>query len=144
METAAPVSNLATIRILLVDDQSVVRSCIRRIVETDTDMVVIAEAEGGHLALSLAIQLQPDVILMDITMPGLNGIDATRAILDGGSSAKIVALSLHSDTQMVREVFRAGAHAYVMKNRAARELHFAVRAAMAGETFVSSDDNFAA
>jgi DNA-binding NarL/FixJ family response regulator len=142
MNTGTSTDRLTVTRILLVDDQSVVRSCIRRIVETQADMVVVAEAEGGHIAMKLAIELQPDVILMDITMPGLNGIEATRAILDEGSTAKIVVLSLHSDVQMVREVLRAGAHAYVVKNRVARELHSAVRAVLAGETFVSSDEAF--
>jgi len=144
MNTGTSTDRLTVTRILLVDDQSVVRSCIRRIVETQADMVVVAEAEGGRIAMKLAIELQPDVILMDITMPGLNGIEATRAILDEGSTAKIVVLSLHSDVQMVREVLQAGAHAYVVKNRAARELHSAVRAVLAGETFVSSDEAFTA
>jgi DNA-binding NarL/FixJ family response regulator len=116
-----------TIRVLLADDHKIVRDGLRVLIERCHDMQVIAETEDGRKALQLARKHKPDVVIMDISMPGLNGIDATRHILEEVPGAKVIALSMHSDKQFVDGMLRAGAVGYLLKDCAADELIQCIR-----------------
>jgi DNA-binding NarL/FixJ family response regulator len=126
-----------SIRILLADDHRIMREGLRSVLEKEPDMEVIAEAKDGRMTVKLAEKLSPDVILMDITMPGLNGMDATREILSMVSDVKVVALSMHSDEQFVAGMLNAGASGYLLKDCAFEELCRAIRAVVANETYLS-------
>ena len=126
-----------SIRILLADDHRIMREGLRSVLEKEPDMEVIAEAKDGRMTVKLAEKLSPDVILMDITMPGLNGMDATREILSMVSDVKVVALSMHSDEQFVAGMLNAGASGYLLKDCALEELCRAIRAVVANETYLS-------
>src|SRR3954467_2923099 len=109
-------------RILLVDDHELVRRGIRTLLDNQPDFEVCAEAADGRLAVQLAETLHPDVVVMDLAMPGLNGIEATRQIRRGGQNPKILALSLHESEHFAAEVLQAGAQGYVFKSDAAQEV----------------------
>jgi DNA-binding NarL/FixJ family response regulator len=126
-----------SIRILLADDHRIMREGLRSVLEKEPDMEVIAEAKDGRMTVKLAEKLSPDVILMDITMPDLNGMDATREILSMVSDVKVVALSMHSDEQFVAGMLNAGASGYLLKDCAFEELCRAIRAVVANETYLS-------
>lgn len=126
-----------SIRILLADDHRIMREGLRSVLEKEPDMEVIAEAKDGRMTVKLAEKLSPDVIVMDITMPGLNGMDATREILSMVSDVKVVALSMHSDEQFVAGMLNAGASGYLLKDCAFEELCRAIRAVVANETYLS-------
>jgi DNA-binding NarL/FixJ family response regulator len=115
-------------RILLVDDHELVRRGIRSLLEAEEDFEVCAEASNGRVAVDLALQLTPDVVVMDIGLPGLNGIEATRRIRKAARRTEILALSLHESEHFAREVLSAGARGYVFKSDAAHEVVDAVRA----------------
>ena len=102
-------------------------------------MEVVAEAEDGRMAVELAQELSPDVALVDISMPELNGIEATDQILSANPDAKIIALSMHSDKHFLMGMLRAGASGYVLKNCAATELCSAIRTVVSGETYLSPE-----
>jgi DNA-binding NarL/FixJ family response regulator len=114
-------------RILLVDDHELVRRGIRSLLEAEEDFEVCAEASNGRVAVDLAQQLKPDVVVMDIALPGLNGIEATRRIRKSGNRPEVLALSLHESEHFAREVLAAGARGYVFKSDAAQEVVEAVR-----------------
>jgi DNA-binding NarL/FixJ family response regulator len=124
-------------RILLADDHSVVRHGFRRILEAQEDMEVIGEVANGREAVDQAAILQPDVIIMDVTMPELNGIEATRRIAESVPRARVLALSMHRDSVYVREILRAGARGYLLKDSGEADLIFAVRAVARGEGYLS-------
>jgi two-component system response regulator NreC len=124
------------IRLLLVDDHEIVRAGIRALLESREDMEVVGEAASGHEALDLAVQLRPDVVLMDISMPGMSGDDATRQILQSVSETNVVALSVHEEEAYFYQMFQAGACGYVPKRAAPRLLLSAIRAAADGEVFL--------
>ena len=127
-----------SIRILLADDHRIVRDGLRTLLEKQPDMEVVAEAEDGRTTVNLARKLQPDVIIMDITMPDLNGIDATRKIMTELPSAKVIALSMHSDRRFVSGSLEAGASGYLMKDCAFEELVSAIRSVMSSNrTYLS-------
>jgi len=126
-----------SIRILLADDHRIMREGLRSVLEKEPDMEVVAEAKDGRMTVKLAEKLSPDVILMDITMPDLNGMDATREILSMVSDVKVVALSMHSDEQFVAGMLNAGASGYLLKDCAFEELCRAIRAVVANETYLS-------
>jgi len=127
-----------SIRILLADDHRIVRDGLRTLLEKQPDMEVVAEAEDGRTTVNLARKLQPDVIIMDITMPDLNGIDATRKIMTELPSAKVIALSMHSDRRFVSGSLEAGASGYLMKDCAFAELVSAIRSVMSSNrTYLS-------
>ena len=125
------------IRILLADDHTMLRHGLKRSIEQEKDMEVIAEAADGRSAVRLAKELAPDVVVMDISMPDLNGVEATRSIVEGKSHARVVALSMHATNRYIAEMFRAGARAYVLKDCEFDELASAIRTVMSGKTYVS-------
>ena len=125
------------IRILLADDHAVVRQGFKMILAAQPDMEIVGEAGNGREALDLAGQLQPDVIVMDVAMPELNGIEATRRIADLSPRSRVLALSMHKDSVYVREILRAGARGYLLKDSISSDLLAAVRAIARGEGYLS-------
>ena len=126
-----------TIKVLLADDHKIVRDGLRNLLEKHADIAVLGEAEDGREALHLTRKLSPDIVVMDIAMPELNGIEATRQILSEYSGVKIVALSMHSDKRFVSEMLKAGASAYLLKDCAFEELITAIRTIMKGKIYLS-------
>ena len=125
-----------SLRVLIADDHTIVREGLRSLLEKEPDLVVVAEAGSGSAALQLAREHHPDVILMDISMPDMNGIDATRMIRAEQSDARILALSMETDRRFVVEVLKAGATGYLLKDCAFAELATAVRAVARDETYL--------
>ncbi len=126
-----------SITVLLADDHRLVREGLRSLLEQETDLEVVAEASNGRDAVRLARQLSPDVALVDISMPDMNGIEATRQILSEGSGARVIALSMHSHRRFIEEMLRAGASGYLLKECAIKDLVDAIRAVVAGGTYLS-------
>ena len=126
-----------SIRIILADDHRIVRNGLRTLLDAEPDMEVIGEAENGRNSIQLARKLMPDVIVMDITMPDLNGIEATRQILDEFPQVKIIALSLHPHEQFVSGMLMVGASGYLLKDCSVDELTAAIRASTKGEVYLS-------
>jgi two-component system, NarL family, response regulator NreC len=125
------------IRILLADDHAVVRQGFKMILSAQPDMEIVGEAGNGREAVDLAEQLHPDIVVMDVAMPELNGIEATRRLAASAPHARVVALSMHKDSVYVREILRAGARGYLLKDSPAPDLLAAVRAVASGEGFLS-------
>lgn len=125
------------LRIVLADDHKIVRDGLRNLLEKDPEIVVVGEAEDGREALQLAKKLSPDIVIMDIAMPDLNGIEATRQILAEVQRIKIVALSMHSDKRYVSEMLKAGAAGYLLKDCAFEELITAIRTVARGKIYLS-------
>lgn len=125
------------IRILLADDHSVVRQGFSAILRAQADMDVIAEATNGREAIEKARELQPDVIVMDVAMPELNGIEATRRIQEEAPRSRVLALSMHKDAVYVREILRAGARGYLLKDSIDTDFISAVRAVARGDGYIS-------
>jgi two-component system, NarL family, response regulator NreC len=126
-----------SIKILLADDHEIMREGLKSLLEKQGDIIVIGEAEDGRTTVKLARELSPDIVIMDISMPDLNGIEATRQIVSRDSRIKVIALSVHSDKRFVIEMLHAGASAYLLKDCAFGELVNAVRAVMANHTYLS-------
>jgi two-component system response regulator NreC len=124
------------IRVLLVDDHAVVRSGLRMLLESQSDIEIVGEAESGEQALQLAKELRPDVILMDIAMPDMTGIEATRQIKERDEAAAVLALTMHEDDQYFFEMLNAGASGYLPKRAAPDELVTAIRTVSRGEVFL--------
>ncbi len=125
------------IKILLADDHRLMREGLRSLLEEQTDMSVVGEADNGKLAVQLAAKLMPDIVIMDISMPGLNGIDATCQILSSCTRSKIIALSMHTERRTVLEMLNAGASGYLLKDCAFEEVIQAVRTVAANSTYLS-------
>ena len=125
------------IRVLLADDHAVVRQGFRMILGAQSDLEIVGEAGNGREAVELAAELKPDVVVMDVTMPELNGIEATRRVTAENPHIRVVALSMHKDSVYVREILRAGARGYLLKESVADDLVAAVRAVAAGEGYLS-------
>ena len=125
------------IRILLADDHAVVRQGFKMILSAQPDMEIVGEAGNGREAVELAEQLKPEVVVMDVAMPELNGIEAARRLAASVPHARIIALSMHKDSVYVREVLRAGARGYLLKDSGAGDLVSAVRAIARGEGYLS-------
>ena len=128
---------MARIRILLADDHGVVRQGFKMILDAEPDMEIVGEAGNGREAIELADQLKPDVVVMDVAMPELNGIEATRRIAGSAPHVRVLALSMHKDSVYVREVLRAGARGYLLKDSGPSDLVSAVRAVARGEGYLS-------
>jgi DNA-binding NarL/FixJ family response regulator len=124
-------------RILLADDHTVVRHGFRRILEAQGDFEVVGEVSNGREAVDQAAAQQPDVVIMDVTMPELNGIEATRRIAEASPRTRVLALSMHRDSVYVREILRAGARGYLLKDSSEDDLIAAVRAVGQGEGYLS-------
>jgi len=127
------------IRILLADDHRMVRQGFRLILLSQDDMEVVGETGNGREAVELARALKPDVVVMDVTMPELNGIEATRKIRDLSPHTRILALSVHKDSVYVRAIIRAGAEGYLLKESADTDLLAAVRAVAEGNSYLSPE-----
>lgn len=124
--------------ILLADDHTIVREGLKALLEKENDLIVVAEAENGRIALEKARQCRPDIAVMDISMPEMNGIEATRHIVAELPDTRVLALSMETDRRFVVEVLKSGATGYVLKDAAFSELALAIRRVAANETFLSS------
>jgi DNA-binding NarL/FixJ family response regulator len=125
------------IRILLADDHAVVRQGFKMILASQPDFEIVGEAGNGNEALEMAESLNPDIVVMDVAMPELNGIEATRRLATTSPRARVLALSMHKDSVYVREILRAGARGYLLKDAIDRDLLEAVRAVARGEGYIS-------
>jgi two-component system, NarL family, response regulator NreC len=125
------------IRILLADDHALVRQGFRMILEAQPDMEIVGQAGNGREAVELAEKLKPDVVVMDVAMPELNGTEATRRLSASLPRTRILALSMHKDSVYVREILRAGARGYLLKDSGDTDLVAAVRAVAKGEGYIS-------
>jgi DNA-binding NarL/FixJ family response regulator len=126
-----------TIRILIADDHGVVAEGLKHLVEAQADMEVVACVGDGREAVQQARDAQPDVVLMDLSMPELNGADATRAILERDPKCRVIVLSMYAQREYVRRALKAGAAGYVVKRSAAKEVVDAIRAVHAGQRYLS-------
>jgi DNA-binding NarL/FixJ family response regulator len=127
-----------TIKIILADDHRIIREGLRALLEKEPGVEVIAEAADGRTTVKLCRELVPDVVIMDITMPDLNGIEATHQILTEMPEIKVIALSMHSDKRFVSEMLNAGALAYLLKDAAFEELSDALRAVNSNQFYLSA------
>jgi len=125
------------ISILLVDDHKILRDGIRSLLKEHSDLEVVGEAADGRTALNLVKELSPDVVVMDISMPDINGIDSTRKILVDCPQTKVMALSMHCDRHFISEIFRAGASGYLLKDCAFEELAHAIRIVKDGKIYIN-------
>lgn len=128
-----------SIGVLLVDDHKITRQGLRSMIEKENDLEVIGEAEDGREALDLAKENSPDVVVMDISMPDLNGIEATRMILDECPNSRVLALSMHADRRFAAGIFSAGAKGYLLKDCAFDEVVEAIRTVSQGRAYLSPD-----
>jgi DNA-binding NarL/FixJ family response regulator len=124
-------------KVLLAEDHELVRSGIRSLLEASKDVEVVGEAGDGREAVELATQLKPDLVLMDLAMNELNGIDATRQLSAGELGVNVIMLSMHGDEQYIYESLKAGAKGYVLKSSAFKELITGIKEVCAGRTYVS-------
>jgi DNA-binding NarL/FixJ family response regulator len=125
------------VRIILAEDHRITREGLVNLLQERSDMQVVGEAENGREAVRLARELSPDLVIMDVTMPDLNGIDATRIITSGSNNTKVIALSMYSDKQFVQGMIQAGASGYLLKDCAFEELVSAIQAVIQGDTYLS-------
>ncbi len=125
------------IRLLLVEDHRLIRAGLRALLEGSPNIEVVAEADNGREALAQIVEHRPTIVLMDISMPNLNGIEATRQIAKEFPGPHVIILSMHSNDEYVIQALRAGARGYILKEAAPRELEFAVEAVTRGELFLS-------
>jgi DNA-binding NarL/FixJ family response regulator len=125
------------IRVLVADDHAIVRTGIRHVLEGEPGFEVVAEASTGTEAVALALALRPDVAVLDISMPGLTGIQAAAELRRASPETRVLILSMHDNTEYVLESLRAGVHGYLLKDGAAAELGDAIRAVCRGESFFS-------
>ena len=128
-----------SIKVLIADDHQIMREGLRAMLEKEHDIVVLGEAEDGRMIERLARELAPDVIIMDVAMPDLNGIEATRQIVAELPGVKIIALSMHDDRRFVLNMLKAGAAGYMLKDSAFTDLAKAIRVVMSGKTYLSHE-----
>jgi len=127
-----------TTKIVIADDHEIVRQGVKNLVANESDMEICGEATIGRDAVDLVAKLKPDVAILDISMPGLNGIEAARQILKAQPKTKILMFTMHDAEQLVHEVFQAGAHGYLLKSDAGRHLIAAIRTVASGSHYFSS------
>ena len=125
-----------SIRVILVDDHAILRAGLRRVLEAEPDIEVVGEAESADRAVFESLSAKPDVVVMDVVMPGKSGIEGMPALLQAVPEAKVLVLSMQDDPRYVREAFEVGASGYVLKEAADTEVVGAVRAVAAGERYV--------
>ena len=128
-----------SIKVLIADDHQIMREGLRALLEKEPDIQVLGEAEDGRMIQRKARELQPDVIIMDVAMPDLNGIEATRQIVAERPGVKIIALSMHDDRRFVLNMLKAGAAGYMLKDCAFKDLAKAIRVVMSHKTFLSPE-----
>jgi DNA-binding NarL/FixJ family response regulator len=128
---------MTPIRVVIVDDHGIVRDGIRQVFASDDGFVVAGEASTGAAAIELVMREAPDVVLLDITMPGMSGVEVARALRERGTTARILMLSVHDEATYVLESVRKGAHGYVRKDTTPADLRAAVRAVHAGDAYFS-------
>ncbi|MEN6386845.1 MAG: response regulator transcription factor [Phycisphaerales bacterium] len=127
-----------SIRIVLADDHTILRQSLVKSFKEEKDIEIVGEAKDGRHTAELVKQLQPDLVIMDIQMPDLNGLEATRRIVKEFPQIKVIGLSMHSNDKYIREMFRAGASGYMLKNCSFEELVKAVRTIMKGKIFIGA------
>jgi len=125
------------IKILLADDHEILRNGLRVLIEKQKDLELIGEAENGQKAVQLACELKPDIVIMDISMPDLNGIEATQQIMAKTTGVKVIALSIHSDKRFIAGMLKAGASGYLPKENTFEELIKAVHTVSKGNIYIS-------
>jgi DNA-binding NarL/FixJ family response regulator len=125
------------VRIVLADDHILLRAGLRKLLESIEGVTVAGEADDGLALLALATELQPDMVLMDIAMPGLNGLEAAARLAKSMPRTKVLILSMHQSEEYVRQALKSGASAYLLKDAAPVELELAIRAVLRGETYLS-------
>src|SRR2546421_4489530 len=125
------------IRVLLADDHTVIREGLRALLESAPEIEVVGEADTGHAAVKLALELQPDVVVMDVAMPQLNGVEATRQIVKNAPKCKVLVLSCYSDDKRIGELIQQGVTGYLVKQAASQDLVKAIREARNGNAFFS-------
>lgn len=128
-----------TIRIILADDHKLIRDGLHALLEREKGLEVVATAENGRVAVQLTRKLSPDVVVMDVSMPEMNGIEASRQILNEMPETKIVALSMHSDRRFVEGMLRAGVASYVLKDSPIEEFSYAIRAVVENKAYFSQE-----
>lgn len=127
------------IRVLLVDDHKLVRTGIRRLLTDSAEVEVVAEAESGEEAIALARTHHPQVVLMDVTMPGIGGLEATRKLVQQDSGLRVIALSVHTDDPYPSRLLEAGAAGYLSKDCGAEEIVTAIKRVSRGEVYIDAD-----
>lgn len=127
---------MTTLRILLVDDHAIVREGLKRLIAGQPDIEIVGEASDGHEAIAAVTTLQPDVVMMDVSMPGLSGVDATRELVRICPRIRILALTVHEDEAYAREFLQAGAAGYLLKRAPTDELIRAIRAVADGQIYL--------
>ncbi len=125
------------VKVLLADDHKIVRDGLRTLLEKHPEIEVVGEAEDGRETVQLVRELSPEVVIMDIAMPDLNGIEATRQIIAEHPNVKVIALSMHSDRRFISEMLKAGASAYLLKDCAFEELEGAIRTVGKNKVYLS-------
>lgn len=128
---------MSTLKVLLVEDHIIVRQGVSALLDEEPDIVIVGEASDGSQALALAQKLRPDIVLMDLSLPGLGGVEATRQIREFLPDVRVLVLSMHDNEEYVFRALRAGASGYVLKQSTSTELVLALRAVSAGSTFLS-------
>jgi DNA-binding NarL/FixJ family response regulator len=128
-----------SIKVLIADDHQIMREGLRALLEKEIDIKVLGEAEDGRMIQRMAREMRPDVIIMDVAMPDLNGIEATRQIAAELPGVKIIALSMHDDRRFVLNMLKAGAAGYMLKDCAFKDLAKAIRVVMSHKTFLSPE-----
>ena len=129
--------NAKAVRIILADDHTIVRQGLAKLLEGEPDLKVVAEAEDGRQAVNQVQKFRPDIVLMDIAMPNLNGIEATRQIKKLSPQTKVIILSMHSHDRYINELFSLGASGYLLKNSTGTDIINAIHAALQGNTYLS-------
>lgn len=125
------------IKIVLADDHKILRDGLRNVIEKNSNLKVIAEAQDGREAVKLCEELKPDVVVMDVSMPGLNGVEATQQIIHENPAIKIIGLSMHSNKRFITGMFKAGAYGYLLKDSDSDELITAIKTVARNQKYVS-------